>query len=225
MCLNFVRKRKSRFSFCSTVNYAFKRSKLLSFDFGRVNRNESDRFKALNIDRRCLKLERERNSFRTVINSGVCFLGRRCSSPINKMDLITMIVALGIISDKSSVTKTKRRSLLLSDSYTGSKLRFTLYQGLKMPGSITLTLQSTAEILNINKSYLATLFKKETGETFTGYVNMHRMDHAIFLLNTSTEPIQSIADACGIPDAAYFTKMFRQEKGMTPGQYRKMIRN
>ncbi len=90
--------------------------------------------------------------------------------------------------------------------------------------STDLTLNNTADALSLNKSYLATLFKKEAGETFTGYVNKKRMDHAIFLLNTGDASIQSIASACGIPDCTYFTRLFKREKGMSPSQYRNMIK-
>ncbi|WP_248403901.1 AraC family transcriptional regulator [Butyrivibrio fibrisolvens] len=86
-----------------------------------------------------------------------------------------------------------------------------------------LTLQSTADSLGLNKSYLATLFKKETGKTFTTYVNDKRIDHAIFLLNSSDLQVQEIASSCGIPDVTYFTRIFKKEKGMTPKQYRKML--
>ncbi len=87
-----------------------------------------------------------------------------------------------------------------------------------------LTLQSTSEALVLNKTYLANLFKKETGDTFTAYVNGRRINHAIFLLNTSEEQIQSIASECGIPDVTYFTRIFKEAKGMTPSSYRKMIK-
>ena len=86
-----------------------------------------------------------------------------------------------------------------------------------------LTLQSTATALSLNKSYLATLFKKETNKTFTEFVNSKRIDHGIFLLNTTNQQIQDIASACGIPDVTYFTRIFQREKGMSPSQYRKML--
>lgn len=88
-----------------------------------------------------------------------------------------------------------------------------------------LTLQSTAASLVLNKSYLATLFKKETQKTFTGYVNSKRLEQAIFLLNSTDMQIQEIAGACGIPDITYFTRVFKQEKGMTPSQYKKMMQS
>jgi len=86
-----------------------------------------------------------------------------------------------------------------------------------------LTLQSTADKLNINKSYLATLFKKETGATFTQFVNTRRLERSIFLLNTTSQSIQDIANACGIGDVTYFTRIFKKEKHMTPTQYRALI--
>ena len=87
----------------------------------------------------------------------------------------------------------------------------------------TLTLQSTADNLNINKSYLATLFKKETGDTFTKYIHTKRLERAIFLLNTTSHSIQSIANDCGIEDVTYFTRLFKKEKSMTPTEYRAML--
>jgi AraC-like DNA-binding protein len=96
-----------------------------------------------------------------------------------------------------------------------------IYQHLFEP---ELTLQSTALDLSLNKSYLATIFKKETGKTFTAYVNSKRLDHAIFLLNTTDLPIQEIAGSCGIADVTYFTRIFKADKGMTPSQYRNMLK-
>ncbi|ETP73000.1 response regulator (CheY-like receiver domain and AraC-type DNA-binding domain-containing protein) [Lachnospiraceae bacterium JC7] len=87
-----------------------------------------------------------------------------------------------------------------------------------------LTLQETAEDLGLNKSYLASLFKKETGSTFTGFVNKKRVERAIFLLNTSDYSVHTIASICGMNDMTYFNRVFKKEKGITPTQYRKMIR-
>ena len=87
----------------------------------------------------------------------------------------------------------------------------------------SLTLENIAAYFSMNKSYLATLFKKETGTTLTSYVNACRIKHAIYLLNTQSGTIQSIASACGIPDITYFTRLFKREKGMTPSEYKKML--
>lgn len=86
-----------------------------------------------------------------------------------------------------------------------------------------LSLYAQAKLLNVNSSYLSTLFKKETGVTLTEYVNKKRIKQAIFLLNTTTMQIQTIAQYCGIPDVNYFTKTFKKHIGQTPKEYRDSI--
>ncbi len=88
-----------------------------------------------------------------------------------------------------------------------------------------LGLKNLATQLNVNPSYLSTLFKKETGFTLTEYVNQKRIEHAVFLLNTSNLQIQMIAQYSGIADVNYFTKTFKKIIGITPKEYRDNISN
>ncbi|MBR5248527.1 MAG: helix-turn-helix domain-containing protein [Lachnospiraceae bacterium] len=86
-----------------------------------------------------------------------------------------------------------------------------------------LSLKTQAKLQNVNASYLSSLFKKETGMTLTEYVNKKRIDQAIFLLNSTSMQIQTIALYCGIPDVNYFTKTFKKYIGKTPREYRDNI--
>ena len=88
-----------------------------------------------------------------------------------------------------------------------------------------LGLKTLAAQLSVNPSYLSTLFKKETGSTLTEYVNQKRIEHAVFLLNTSNMQIQMIAQYSGIADVNYFTKTFKKIIGITPKEYRDNISN
>lgn len=88
-----------------------------------------------------------------------------------------------------------------------------------------LSLNAISEEFLLNSSYLSTLFKKETGMTLTNFVNNKRIEHAIYLLNTTQSAIQDIAAQCGINDVNYFTKLFKKLKQMTPTQYREMIQH
>ncbi len=83
-----------------------------------------------------------------------------------------------------------------------------------------LSLRKQAELLNVNASYLSSLFKKETGVTLTEYVSKKRIDHAAFLLTSTNMQIQAIAQYCGIFDVNYFTKTFKKIMGKTPKEYR-----
>ena len=86
-----------------------------------------------------------------------------------------------------------------------------------------LSLNTQAKLLDVNPSYLSTVFKKETGQTLTEYVTGKRIEHAVFLLNTTKMQIQTIAQYCGIPDICYFTKTFKKIIGKTPTEYRNML--
>ena len=87
-----------------------------------------------------------------------------------------------------------------------------------------LSLSVIAEELKLNKTYLSALFSREVGMTLISFIASRRIEQAIFLLNTQNLQIQAVAAACGIPDLTYFTRLFRKEKGITPSQYKKMIR-
>jgi len=83
-----------------------------------------------------------------------------------------------------------------------------------------LSLKANAKALNVNASYLSTLFKKELGTTLTEYVNGKRIEYAIYLLNTTKLSISTVGQRCGIQDDNYFTKIFKKYVGKTPKQFR-----
>ncbi len=90
--------------------------------------------------------------------------------------------------------------------------------------SANLTLHTLAEHQGISPGYLSTVFKKETGRTVTAYVREKRMQHARHLLGTTNLQIQTVAMHCGILDVHFFSKLFKNETGMTPRQYRESLR-
>lgn len=83
-----------------------------------------------------------------------------------------------------------------------------------------LSLRAMARALNLNASYLSTLFRQETGETLTNYVNRKRTEHAVYLLLSTQLPVSAVAQSCGVSDYNYFTKLFKKFHGMTPVQFR-----
>ena len=87
--------------------------------------------------------------------------------------------------------------------------------------SADLSLHALAQLQNLSSGYLSALFRKETGQTLTDYVNERRIRHAKHLLRTTALQIQTIAQFCGIPDANYFTKTFKRYSGTTPLEYRR----
>lgn len=86
--------------------------------------------------------------------------------------------------------------------------------------SANLTLQVLAGRLNVSSSYLSALFRKETGQTLTDFINQRRIQHAMYLLETTHLQVQTVAQHCGFLDVHYFTKVFKRIAGHTPRQHR-----
>lgn len=82
-----------------------------------------------------------------------------------------------------------------------------------------LSLTRLARELNVNSSYLSTLFKKETGKTVTDYITGRRISHAKQLLKNSRLQIQTVGQLCGFEDVHYFSKVFKRLTGVAPKQY------
>ncbi|MEX2415029.1 MAG: response regulator [Paenibacillaceae bacterium] len=83
-----------------------------------------------------------------------------------------------------------------------------------------LTLSSIANRLYINPNYLSTLFKNETGMTFTQHLTRIRIDKTKQLLQETHLKIYEICDRVGYSDQAYFSKLFKASVGTTPYEYR-----
>ena len=83
-----------------------------------------------------------------------------------------------------------------------------------------LSLRTVAAKNNVSPGYLSGLFKKESGQTFTAYVNGRRIAMAKHLLKTTHLQVQTIAQHCGILDFHYFCRLFKNIVGTTPTEYR-----
>ena len=87
-----------------------------------------------------------------------------------------------------------------------------------------LSLSSVAEKINKSSSFLAKQVKKETGQPITNYIHDKRIESAINLLNTTSLSIQEIAEKVGISELYYFSKLFKKKIGMSPTEYKKLIK-
>jgi len=79
-----------------------------------------------------------------------------------------------------------------------------------------------AEQEGFNVSYFSTLFKKETGSTFSEYLTNVRMDEAKRLLKETNLSVALICRAVGYSDTKHFTATFRKLAGIKPSEYRKL---
>lgn len=85
------------------------------------------------------------------------------------------------------------------------------------------SLRSLAEYLNLSKHYVCYLFRKETGENISLYVNKVRIEKAKQLVLDPNYKIKEIFDRVGFSDQQYFSKIFKRITGMTVVQYRESV--
>jgi AraC-like DNA-binding protein len=86
-----------------------------------------------------------------------------------------------------------------------------------------LGVQHIAEMLGCSPDYLSHLFHSETKERLTHYIQRIRIGGAILALETTTLTVSEISYASGFADPAYFAKVFKQHKMMTPHEYRAQL--
>ena len=84
-----------------------------------------------------------------------------------------------------------------------------------------ITLEEVAAKLHVSEEYLSTQFKKQTGRTFTETIRKYRIENVKELLLKSTLKLNQIADMVGYSDPKYMSKVFKDEVGMLPAEYRK----
>lgn len=88
-----------------------------------------------------------------------------------------------------------------------------------------LSLASISTQLNIGRTRLCMLARELSGgKTLSSLITQKRIDAAKTLLQQSDQPISEIAEAVGIGDYNYFSKVFRAVAGTTPSAYRKAFR-
>jgi two-component system response regulator YesN len=87
-----------------------------------------------------------------------------------------------------------------------------------------ITLEELANSFNLTPEYLSSLFQKELGISFTAYIKDIRIKKAKELLMRSQLKAFEVAERVGYSDAKYFSRVFKEVTGLTPGEFQKLHR-
>ncbi|CAM4355812.1 response regulator transcription factor [Paenibacillus tarimensis] len=88
-----------------------------------------------------------------------------------------------------------------------------------------LSLFAVASKFYLSREYISRRFRQETGATLSEYVERMRMDKAKLLLGNAELRVTDIAGMVGYADDKYFSKVFKKQTGVSPGQYRKTVQD
>ncbi|KIL40671.1 hypothetical protein SD70_12230 [Gordoniibacillus kamchatkensis] len=88
----------------------------------------------------------------------------------------------------------------------------------------SISLESISSRFGLSPSYVTRIFKEHTGQPLMRYIDMMRMNKAKQLLKDSDMPLKDIMDEVGYIDATNFIRKFKKNEGITPIQYRTVVR-
>lgn len=83
-----------------------------------------------------------------------------------------------------------------------------------------LSVETLCSYLHLSPAYFSTVFKRETGMSFTNYMTGVRMEEAARLLRETDEKTYLIAEKTGYADPNYFSYVFKRRYAMSPSKYR-----
>ena len=85
------------------------------------------------------------------------------------------------------------------------------------------TQEILAHTLGLSTNYFGAYFRGETGLSVREYLTRVRLCRAAELLKSTRMKVVEIADRAGFGSPEYFTRIFRENFGMTPKQYRNSL--
>ena len=77
-----------------------------------------------------------------------------------------------------------------------------------------------AKRVGISRDYFSRMFKEVTGMNYNKWLNMIRLEKAIELLSNKGMTLTEVAMLSGFQSIPSFNRVFHNEKGMAPGEYR-----
>ena len=80
-----------------------------------------------------------------------------------------------------------------------------------------------AQMAGISREYFSRIFKNATGMNYTKWLNMIRLEKATELLSQDSMSLTEVAMLSGFQSIPSFNRVFHEDKGMSPGEYRALF--
>ncbi len=115
-------------------------------------------------------------------------------------------------ADPSGYTETVRHRLIAVTDYIRHNLTADdLSQG------------AMAKMAGISRDYFSRVFREVTGMNYSRWLNMIRLEKATELLAEKEKTLTEIAMLSGFQSISSFNRVFREEKGTSPSEYRTLF--
>lgn len=141
------------------------------------------------------------------------------SAESEEHDLLT----LGALFELLGTIYAKRHYTENAKSSSSAKLFKSLLEYIEKSYMNTITLADMAQVSGMSTSHFSVLFHDFFRQTPIDYLNSYRVERACLFLINSDIPVTEVAYRCGFNDSAYFVKVFKKYKSITPKKYRSIL--
>ncbi|MBQ3259340.1 MAG: PocR ligand-binding domain-containing protein [Clostridia bacterium] len=84
-----------------------------------------------------------------------------------------------------------------------------------------LSIKQISQSINVSKSVLYDKFHARFHCTIGEYISKKRVEKSVDLLTRTNLSVEEISQICGFSSASYYTKVFKQQMGITPLKFKK----
>lgn len=126
--------------------------------------------------------------------------------PFDEQEILESIHRTIISLNQVSLLKTKTKDRVSANN----DMVYSMVDYIHSHFSEQITLDDLANYMHLNKHYVSTLFKKETGMTYNQYLTSYRVEQAKLLLRQTDDLLEYISHQVGYVDPAYFSRTFKK---------------
>ncbi len=115
-------------------------------------------------------------------------------------------------------------SPLLDGEHSSSTERYKLLLERISQNYAYITFPDAADFMHFSRPYFSKYFQERTGMSFSRYLNMIRVSHAVEKLKEGEKTVTEISQSCGFNTIRNFNRVFKEFTGYTPNKLPKSYR-
>jgi AraC-like DNA-binding protein/ligand-binding sensor protein len=160
-----------------------------------------------------------------VLLSRSCAVGKETGTLLEENNLY-----LRRINESADIEELSANLYRIVERMTG---RFFSFQGLRHASALRraerfiwknytrkVSLDEIAAASGLSAPYFSTIFREEMGEYLSAHLNRLRVEKACTMLVETSTSLNEISESCGFEDQSWFSKIFKNYTGYSPGKYR-----
>ncbi len=144
---------------------------------------------------------------------------------MNHFDML--LHTIGILQELANSNEYKilnaSNSVIIANQQDKDRIKI-IYDYVREHFQRDISVQEMAKLTSMTVPSFCRYFKKQTGKTFTKFVNEFKVIHACKLLSESAISISSICYECGFNNFSHFNKQFKLVTEKNPTEYRSEFR-